>query len=302
MANPLLDDDGDGLSWLSEEEREALAEDDGEEDLLREIATEDDETDDDEPDDDDEAQAKSAAQAQPAEPAAQPEAEEPPQQPFQPVYVAPLPADFEARANALVEAGKKLTEAYENGDLDLKEFQVQQRQLNEQEWQLRAAALKADMAREQHQQAIAQRWAWEQEAYFRKPENRAFRDDPVISHAFEGALKLLAADEANTKRDMAWFLEEAGRLSREKVRELAAGLGMSAISEPAKPITSGTPPRSARAKSAAPPPPTLGGIPTAATPDPSADEFAYLDKLSGLAAERALAKLSPDQLDRYLSQ
>jgi hypothetical protein len=37
-------------------------------------------------------------------------------------------------------------------------------------------------------------------------------------------------------------------------------------------------------------------------PDPGVDEFAYLDKLSGLAAERALAKLSQDQLDRYLSQ
>ena len=297
MANTLLDDDGDGLAWLSEEEREALNADDGEEDLLREIAEEEDE------EEEAEAVAPSQPESAPAEPApsAQAPTEEPPQQPFQPVYVAPLPADFEQRAHQLVEARKKLVESYENGDIDLATFQQQQRQLNEHEWQLRAAALKADMAREQHQQAIAQRWAWEQEAYFRKPENRAFRDDPVISHAFEGALKLLAADEGNTKRDMAWFLEEAGRLSREKVRELAAGLGMQA-GEPAKPAGGAPPPAKRGRPNAPPPPPTLGGIPTAMTPDPAADEFAYLDKLNGLEAERALAKLSPDQLDRYLSQ
>lgn len=288
MATEYDDDEEDGLRWLSEAERAALNEDDDADDerLLREIADEDAE----EEKEDDAASGQEEPQA--SESAVE---DTETQDTFHPVYQAPLPTDFQARVEALMGAQADLAKGYDEGDFDLSEFQRRQRALNEEEWALRSAALKAEMAREQQQQGLAQRWAWEQEAYFRKAENRVFRDDPVVSHAYEGALKLLAADENNAQRDMDWFLEEAGRLSREKLRSLAETL------VPASPATtrgngSGKPavtrPRAT--------PPTLGGIPAAAMPDPGGDEFGHLDRLTGIDAERALAKLSPDQLERYL--
>lgn len=279
----------EGLSWLSDEEREGLDEDD----LADSGATEE------EGDLEEEDDAQEPAQSPPHEAAAVGQ-DEPEPAPFQPVYQAALPQDFQARVEALTAAGSELAQAYENGDFDLAEYQQRQRALSEQEWALRATALKAEMAREQQQQSLAQRWAWEQDAYFRKAENRAFRDDPVVSHAFEGALRLLAADENNGQRDMGWFLEEAGRLSREKVRELAAGMGMVNGTTGAPPARSGNG-KTASGRGRASPPPSLGGMPTAAMPDPGGDEFAYLDRMGGLEAERAMAKLTPDQLDRYLA-
>lgn len=47
-------------------------------------------------------------------------------------------------------------------------------------------------------------------------------------------------------------------------------------------------------------PPTLGGIPAAATSDgQDGGEFAHLENLSGMAYERAIAAMSPDQRERY---
>ncbi len=303
-----MSDHDDGLGWLSEDERAALDDDmdddgAGAHDDLDEDAAEGD---------DDAAQApRAGAKAGEEKPAAgspgkgQPAGEadeEGPPAAFTPVYRAGLPADYQQRVDALAAASQTLAKQYEDGDFDLAEFQAKQRQLSEQEWALRATALKAEMAREQQQQTMAQRWVWEQEAYFRKPEHRAFRDDPVIAHAFEGALKLLAADQANESKDMPWFLAEAGQMTRDKLRDLAQGLGLVGTS----PATAAAGPRGVprgngwRGNKASPPP-TLGRLPSAATPDPGGDEFSHLDKLGGMDAERALARLTPEQLDRYLA-
>lgn len=312
----------DDLNWLTEEELEGLDDDD----LTPGSGVEG--ADDDEGDDGQAAAASSSERASARsagqdgghgadqKPGAQqgqgPDGgeEEAPLAPFQPVYQASLPQDFAERVKALEDANRELAVQYEQGEFDLVEFGKRQKVLHEQEWALRGAALKAELAREQQAQSMAQRWTWEQEAYFRKPENRAFRDDPVISHAFEGAIKLLAADEANENRDMAWFLEEAGRLARARVRELAeslnnppgraAGAGGTRGGQGAGAGTQATG-KGAGQMSRVALPPSLGGVPTAAMPDPGGDEFAYLDRLSGLDAERALSKLTPEQLDRYLT-
>lgn len=297
-------DDDDGLSWLSAAERAALDEDLDADDPVAASAG-------DAGDDADGVTAGRESQDLPGSHQATDasggsDAEGEALPPFRPVYRVSLPEDYQQRVEALATASQALAKQYEDGDFDLAEFQARQRHLNEQEWSLRAAALKADLAREQQQQTLAQRWIWEQEAYFRRPEHRVFRDDPVIAHAFEGALKLLAADQNNETRDMPWFLEEAGRMTRDKVRELAQGMALagSATGSAGANGSGRGAGRGSVGRPAVPasPPPSLARVPAAAMPDPGGDEFAYLDKLSGLEAERAMARLSPEQLDRYLAQ
>jgi hypothetical protein len=47
-------------------------------------------------------------------------------------------------------------------------------------------------------------------------------------------------------------------------------------------------------------PPSIGGAPAAETASTGSSEFAYLDKLSGMALEDAMARLTPAQQDRLL--
>lgn len=46
-------------------------------------------------------------------------------------------------------------------------------------------------------------------------------------------------------------------------------------------------------------PPTVGRGPSAGTPSVNSDEFSHLDGLSGIALERAVARLTPDQQERW---
>jgi hypothetical protein len=46
-------------------------------------------------------------------------------------------------------------------------------------------------------------------------------------------------------------------------------------------------------------PPTLAGVPAAADASVGS-EFAHLDGLEGTALEKALARMTPDQQERYL--
>lgn len=264
------------MAGLSDAERAALEDDETLEDraLLQDLL-------DDEGDDADE------PEADVAEPAAavttQPE-QEPPTREFQAQYQAPPVPDYAERMAQLAQAQQDLAKSYEDGDFDLPEYQTKLRALSEAEWGLREAQLKATLAEEQRGQALAQRWQWEQEHFFAKGENRAYREDPMIGQAFSTAVQVLAADAGNDNKPMSWFLEEADRMTRQR-------FVVSAM-PPSKA------PRPTRARPAVPP--TLGHLPAAQAPETGGDEFGYLDKLSGMALERALSKLSQADEQRWL--
>jgi hypothetical protein len=49
-------------------------------------------------------------------------------------------------------------------------------------------------------------------------------------------------------------------------------------------------------------PPTLRNVPIAATGAVNADEFAHMRNLGGLELEKAHARLTPDQRDRWMAE
>ena len=185
----------------------------------------------------------------------------------------------------IAEANREIAAGYEAGDFDLEEYQTRQRKLTELEWSLREANLKANLAAEQQQQSLAQRWQWEQDRFFGTEVNRAYREDPIVGAAFSTAVQALAANAAYDAKPMAWFLEEADRLTRAKFRvgnEVPDNVRQIRTKRPAAP-------------------PTLAGVPSAALPDTGdPDEFSRLDRLGGMELEAALARLSQAEADRYL--
>lgn len=276
----------DDLEGLSEEERAALEDED--ENLTQEDDDLEDESYDDSGTEDEEQEDEQEEGAEPApDPKPEPEARAQRDPDFVPVYQAPGVEDYEGRMAQIAEASREIAAGYEAGDFDLEEYQSRQRKLTELEWSLREANLKASLASEQQQQNLAQRWLWEQERFFNSPSNRAYREDPIVGAAFSTAVQALAADASNDSKPMAWFLEEADRITRAKLR----------VGPETAPQNNVRPIRGKRPNA----PPTLAGVPSAAIPESGdPDEFSRLDRLNGMELESALARMSTEEADRYL--
>lgn len=297
------------LAGLSDEERKALSGEDDAEDreVLRSLVQEGgDEEEEDEPTEDEPeatttGQEPAVAGQGEAQPGVDPAnaagvtTETGPGE-FQPVYMAQPVERYADQMAWIAQQQTTLAKGYEDGDYDLAEYQAKLRALTEHEWGLREQQLKANLAVEQRTQQMAQRWQWEQERFFSQPTNRAYREDPVIGPAFSAAVQLLATDAANNARSMNWFLEEADRMTRARFRLPGEEAPSGANGQQGASQGTG---RGGRARGVQVPP-TLGGLPAATIPEVGSDEFSRLDRLDGMDLERALAKLSQAEADRYL--
>lgn len=124
--------------------------------------------------------------------------------------------------------------------------------------------------------------------------------DPEKAAAWDDWVKRLAAKPEHAGKEATWFLEQAHK-------KVMAEFDITAVAQksgqkPGNSVASGkkVANTNGRAPNLSNIPPTLGGLPAAAEIDSSdGGEFAHLDKLSGMAYERALAALSPDQKARY---
>ena len=195
------------------------------------------------------------------------------------------------------ELSDKLASQYESGDLSFSEYRKADRELSNQydsqRDQIAAAILKAEIAAEHSQQSSAQKWELEQQMFYQ--DNPEYKTDAVMRGALSAQLEALYDDEANAGRSGLWFLREAGRMINERfsMKPSEPTAGNKALDDAAN----------AMRKKAAKPlnsPKTLADIPAADVND-DGGEFAYIDKLNGLAYERAIAKLSPDQYERFMA-
>ena len=290
----------DELAGLSDEERAAIEGEEHEEQDEREIlkalagADEGDDADDDEDEAGDEEAEDSAPEAK-SEPASDEASgaesiREP--EPFVPRYQAEPVADYEARGTEIAERKKALRAQYQDGEFGLDQYEDQRDALDAELLALREANLKAALAAEQAQQASAQRWQWEQERFFGAEANAIYRQDPILASALDTAVKALAQDPANEQKPMRWFLDEADRITRERIAKLVG-----------VPVPAASPATESKVKQKVPKPtlpPNLGDLPSAELPETGQDEWAHLDKLDGMALEQALAKLSAADQERYL--
>lgn len=297
------------MAGLSDEERAALEDDDDESEILKNIAGDDDDDENDEQSaddgeddghaDDDDAAADTAAAdggkaaAGDAGDAGQNTdgapviAEE-----FQPEFKASVPDDIATKLTDLDDRTKALMSKFKDGDIDLPEFMEQKSELDAEKLQLSIAAKQSEWAQQQNADSREQRWKWEQERFFGQEKAAIYKDenDPIALAALNATVKQLAADPANSRRPPGWFLEEADRRVRDRFN--LGGTSKQAASEQAK--------KPAREPDLSNVPKTLANLPAADISETGSDEFAYLDKLDGIALEQALRKMTPEQEARYL--
>ncbi len=177
-----------------------------------------------------------------------------------------------------------LAEQYEAGVIGFKEYRAQERTLERHQREAESVILQAQMQAQMHQERVQSDWN-QAVVEFRKEEGSSAFESPVVLPMMQAAIESLRAQHPQlSAKDQ---LQQAKAMVQTQMRAL---LGMEMPAPPAQ---------NAPAKARVNLPPTLGAIPVAATNDGDV-EFSHLGKLSGFALEKAVAKMSGDQRERWL--
>ena len=317
------------LAGLSEAEREALRDLSEDDQDLQAPADDSDEAgaataaaDHDDDDDDESATAAAAAANKPAEGAddaaagAAPDASEagaadddadaPAPATIQPVS----PADADEQRTALRAEKATALQQLLDGEIDQEAYQeVESRVQDKLDDLARAAAV--DMARNQMQQdAMMQEYGQHLGAARKELKAAGIDLEGEAGAQFDRAIRLFAQDAIDrgltdamgnmaASRDalaeaQALMLRRFGKASVPAAAPAAAAPGAAPAAAPTAP-----PVRKPAAADRSALPPTLAGVPAAADASVGS-EFAHLDGLEGTALEKALARMTPDQQERYL--
>jgi hypothetical protein len=274
------------LAMLSDEERAAIAEPEDNVDALKAIADGDES-------DDDEGEGKADQQVD--QPAGEVAAEIPVAEAlvetevsaFNYQYQVDPVENFDARMAEFGTQKTDLRAKFKDGDLDIDAYEEAKDAITIQETALREQKFKADISAEQIEQAGKARWEWEQDRFFKDASNAMYKDKYVLA-AFDAAVRDLGGDPKNADWDGAKFLSEADKLVRSRF-----GVKEQIKIDEKLPAAQRKPDLSVVPK-------TLSSLPAAEIASTGeVDEFAHIDRLSGLAYEKAVAKLSDAERERF---
>lgn len=230
-----------------------------------------------------------------------------------PAAIQPVsPADADEQRTALRAEKATALQQLLDGEIDQEAYQeVESRVQDKLDDLARAAAV--DMARSQMQQdAMMQEYGQHLGAARKELKAAGIDLDGEAGAQFDRAIRLFAQDAIDRG-----LTDAAGNMaaSRDALAEAQALMlrrfGKSAAAAPAAAPAAAAPGAAPAAAPTAPPvrkpaaadrsalPPTLAGVPAAADASVGS-EFAHLDGLEGTALEKALARMTPDQQERYL--
>ena len=190
-----------------------------------------------------------------------------------------------ARVEAKMELAEEQIEA-QNAAAEANQFVLQpipfwplHEQLAEEQIEAQNAAAEANQAK------LMAQWEKAQVDFFAKPENKAIAEDDAMFNSLDVHVKKILA-AGNTP------IADVLDLAKHNLLAAIAKITGQKVPDAPKPSTK---PKAQQVEL----PPTLGNIPSA-IPNADGDEFGYIDKLSGRKYEDAVAKLTPEQHDRYL--
>lgn len=287
MSDKELDD------GLTDEERAALAEEDGTEGVDANL---DEETGDEDKGDEsaDDAKAEGENDAKAEDKSDEGEAEEGEDEeksaalPNAPLLVADAPQDADAKLKEISTKKEELITQFDDGDITAKEYQQQLDALAKQEREIERALDKAELAAQMEKQQKYNEWIGTVNAFL--DANRPYKDNPRLYRALDQEVK----DVANTPEAANWTGSQILKKAHENLVE-AFGLAKDTTPEPKGNKTSIPKPDI---------PPTLGKVPAADTNDTSGGKYAALDRLAQtnpIAYEEALAKMPDVEREAYLA-
>lgn len=210
----------------------------------------------------------------------------------QPGYTVDLPKDYDDQVKANRAALAEVRRKFDDGELDATERDAQLDKLQDERDELRDIKTRATVSAEMSQQNAQAAWVNTINAFVAdvavKPELGIvdYTKDTAKQADLDAFVRALAAAPGNESKPSRWFLEEAHKR---------------VVALHSIPTTKTAPVDVKRKPNASSVVQNLADVPGGAgDADPVSNEFAELDKLDGLAYERAVAALSPEKRDRYL--
>jgi hypothetical protein len=195
-----------------------------------------------------------------------------------------LPADYDDKVKANAEARKELRRKYNDGDISFDEYEEQAEELAEQRQELRDLKFKAELATESQRQAIVNNWIAVINPF--TAAHPELSEDDVARNAFDhycqqetGKTLQAGGQPGQAEIDRAYaawckrfnFTPAGGQRQQEQQQEAQKNRKV---------------------------PPALGGLPSSATNEVQDGKLAAISRLTGVAYEEALAKLTPAELEQ----
>jgi hypothetical protein len=200
-----------------------------------------------------------------------------------PILVAEPPADADDKLKEIATKKEELITQFDDGDITAKEYQQQLDALSKQEREVELAIHKANMAAEMEQQRQRNEWTSTVNSFIEA--NPVYKDTPRLYRALDQEVRDVASSEEGKTMSGAKILAKAHQ-------NLAEAFGL----QTAKPTSAKAPKADA--------PPSLHGVPAADANDVTGGKYAALDRLAStnpIAYEEALMKLSDSERDSYLA-
>lgn len=295
--------DKDILDTLTDEEREAIESGDltdSEKEALKAIVGDEDDEDEDEDAGDDNAAPieGKADQDKPSDKAdaATPGDEEPDNKgddgvadrAFRPIYRADLPEGFADHLSALDAKADDLAQQFKDGEIDFDQYRAESRAIDGEREALNRAKLHAEIYDGMNAQNAEQEWGWTVSRFMRATAKNGgidYAQDEAKRADLDVFVKALANNPNNAERDFDWFLTEAHKRVQ-ALHDLAPKHGGDKAPPSRKPPLDAAPV-------------TLAQVPGSDGPGDVAGEFADLDGMDGDALELAIARMTPEQRDKY---
>lgn len=231
----------------------------------------------------DAAKAAAAATATTTEAAAQTETTTPTQQP---ILVAPSTEDADAKLADIATQKESLLAQFDDGDITTKEYQQKLDELMKAERRIEFEQHEAQLAAKMEQQRLQNEWTRTCNDFVES--HPVYKDNPRLYKALDAEVRELAGKPETGNWTGQKFLDEAHKA-------LKQAFGFQEAIAPGK-----KPPAAPEREL----PPNLAKVPAANVEDTSGGRFAVLDRLANsdpVAYEETLAKMSETERTAYLN-
>jgi len=284
MSDKELDD------GLTDEERAALAEEDGTDETTAELdegkdedaAGDDSDAGDAADDDAKDPAAEAAGRDDGADPEDKADADTAEAAlPAAPILVADAPQDAEARLTEIKTKKDDLINQFDDGDITAREYQQKLDELAKQEREIEFAINKAEMAAEMERQRKYNEWVATVNGFLN--DNKVYRENPRLYKALDQEVKDVSATPEAANWDGNQILAQAHK-------NLVEAFG---LKQTAKQDNGGNKPNI---------PPTLGKIPAADNNDMNGGRFAALDRMGPVELEEALFNMPESERLAFLAR
>lgn len=193
-----------------------------------------------------------------------------------------------------------LTKQFEAGDITIAQYLEQRDEIRDE---LQSLRIKSELRTELTEENIRNAWEQEQEQFFAEHPEWTLEKNPALYGALNEQVKALAADPAHANWSGSRILNEAMKEVAKYIRPPSEDGGAKERAEGAAATKEGDEKgagKEGKEKMPKPKPPqTLAHVPAAKETETGQGEFDGLDRLEGLELEKAIARMSPEQQERY---